>query len=99
VSGSCICIFDCAESRGQCQGLGRAPKPVRWRSCTSRSGWSSGKYGKKLLAIRRVSDISSTASSDGGRAVVGIIKAEAMLGRDRSLLDAMDEPALGFAVV
>jgi hypothetical protein len=80
MSGSCICIFDSVESRGQCRGLGHVPEPVRWRSCPSRSGWSSGKYGKKLLAIRRVSDVSSTASSDVGRPVVDIIKVEATLG-------------------
>jgi hypothetical protein len=32
------------------------------------------------LAIRRVSDVSSTASSDVGRPVVDIIKVEATLG-------------------
>jgi hypothetical protein len=46
MSGSCIRIFDRAESRGQDMGLGHVPEPVRWRSCPSRSGWSSGKYDK-----------------------------------------------------
>jgi hypothetical protein len=80
MSSSCICIFDCVENRGQCLGLGLVPEPVQWRSCPSHSGWSCGKYDKKLLAIRRVSDVSSAASDDVGRPFVGIIKAEAMLG-------------------
>jgi hypothetical protein len=51
------------------------------------------------LEIRRVSDVSFVASSDVGRAFINTIKAEATLERDRSLPEAMVEPALGLAVV
>jgi hypothetical protein len=51
----------------------------------SRSGWSGGKYGEKLLVIRRVSDVSSAASNDVGCPFVDNITAEAPLGRGRSL--------------
>lgn len=80
ISGSCICIFDQAESRGQVLGLRHVPEPVRWRSCLSRSGWISGKYGEKLLAIRGVSNISSVASGDVGRRFFDTIKAKTTLG-------------------
>jgi hypothetical protein len=77
----------------------RAEAKVRWRICLSRSGWSSGKYGKKLLAISRLFDVSSASSGDVGCPFVDTIKAENTLGRGRCLPKAMVEPALGLAVM
>jgi hypothetical protein len=74
MSGSCICIFDYVESRGQSRALSHVPKPVWWGSCPSRSGWSSGKYVKNILVIRRVSDVSSVASDDVGHPFVDITR-------------------------
>jgi hypothetical protein len=51
------------------------------------------------LAIRRVSNVSSTTSGDVKRPFVGIIKAEATLGRGVILPEAVVEPALWLAAV
>jgi hypothetical protein len=51
------------------------------------------------LAIRTVSNVSYITSGDVRRPLVGIIKAEAMLGRGGSLPEAVAEPALWLAAV
>jgi hypothetical protein len=48
-SGSCICIFDYTESRGQDRGLGHVREPTCWGSCPCRSGWCSAEYDEKPL--------------------------------------------------
>lgn len=80
MAGSCICIFNCAKSRGQCLGFGHVSEPVQRGSWSSHSGWSNGKYGEKVLAIRRVSDVNSIASSDVKRPFVDIMKVKTTLG-------------------
>jgi hypothetical protein len=52
--GSCICIFNYAESRGQGRGLGHVPEPFLWGNCPGRSGWRSGKYSENLLIIHQL---------------------------------------------
>ena len=54
---------------------------------------------KKLLAICRVSNVSSTTSGDVGRPFVGIIKAEATLGRGGSLPETVAEPVVWLAAM
>jgi hypothetical protein len=101
VSGSCICIFDSVESRGQCLGFGHVLEHVQRGSYPSHSGCSSGKYGEKVLAICRVCDVSSAVSSDVECPFVDIIKVKATFSQGRSLPEAMaePEPALGLAIV